>query len=58
MKGNFLPIDKDDDTPIISVQIFGWDIYRIFRDEDKNIIAIVLMKDGVFREFKWSDLTQ
>lgn len=32
--------------------IFGWEVYRVFRDEEKNIICIVLIKDGLFREFK------
>lgn len=44
----------------ISASIYGWDLYRVFRDEKKNIIKIVLKKDNVFREFSfdiqhWAD---
>jgi len=43
----------DDETEIFTtVKIFGWDLFRVFRDAEKNIIKIVLQKDGVFREFK------
>lgn len=35
-----------------TVKIFGWNVWRVFRDEDKNILKIVLEKDGIFKEFK------
>ena len=35
----------------ISASIYGWELYRVFRDKDKNILKIVLEKDGIFREF-------
>jgi len=35
----------------MSVNIFGWELYRVFRDEKKNIIRIVLVKDNIVREF-------
>ncbi len=37
--------------PEISVKIFDWSVYRVFRDEEKNILKIVLEKDGIFQEF-------
>lgn len=43
---------KMSDHEEISASIYGWDLYRVFRDEDKNIIKIVLEKDGIFREFE------
>ncbi len=42
----------DDETEIFAtVKIFGWDLFRVFRDADKNIIKIVLKKDNLFLEF-------
>ena len=37
----------------ISASIYGWDLYRVFRDEKKNIIKIVLEKDNAFREYSF-----
>jgi len=34
-----------------TVKLFDWDIYRVFRDEDKNILKIILSKNNVFKEF-------
>ena len=34
-----------------TVKIFGWDVWRVFRDDKKNILKIVLNKDGLFKEF-------
>lgn len=39
----------------VTVKIFGHNIHRIFRDDKKNIICIVLEKDGVYREFKYDN---
>ena len=36
----------------ITGHIFGLEPYRIFRDADKNVINIVFIKDGLFKEFK------
>ena len=35
----------------MNANIFGWELYRVFRDEKKNIIRIVLVKDNIVREF-------
>ena len=42
---------EEEDPPFFGVQLFGWDIFRIFRDEDKEMIKIVLHKDNEFKEF-------
>lgn len=34
------------------VQIFGWDIFRAFRDKNGEIIKLILMKDGIFHEYE------
>lgn len=39
------------DDPMIGAQIFGWEIYMVFRDEEKNIIKIILHKNGIFKSF-------
>ena len=41
-----------EDPPFFGVQLFGWDIYRIFRDENKEMIKIILVRDGIFHEFE------
>ena len=42
-----------DNTTAIKIlpKIFGWNIYRVFRDADKNILKIILEKDGIYKEF-------
>lgn len=35
----------------ISGHIYGLEPYRIFRDQHGNVITIVFIKDGLFREF-------
>ena len=35
----------------IKGHIFGLEPYRIFRDENKKVITIVFIKDGLFKEF-------
>jgi len=53
VKGNVeLTVNTDDDEIFTTIKIFGWDLWRIFRDEKKNILKIILKKDGIFREFK------
>ncbi len=42
---------EEEDPPFFGVQLFGWDIFRIFRDESKEMIKIVLHKDNEFKEF-------
>lgn len=32
----------------VGISIFGWELYR---DENKEIIKIVLLKDNIFKEF-------
>ena len=42
----------DDETEIFTtIKIFGWHLFRVFRDSKKNIIKIVLKKGNDFREF-------
>ena len=31
--------------------IYGWELYRVYRDEHKKIIKIELVKDNIVREF-------
>ncbi len=38
-------------THELTANIYGWELYRVFRDEHKNILKIVLLKDNVFKEF-------
>ncbi len=46
-------INDDYDPPFFSgVQIFGWDIFRAFRDKNKEIIKLILVKDGIFHEYE------
>ena len=40
-----------EEESMLGVQLFGWDVFRIFRDSDKNMIKIVLKKGNEFREF-------
>jgi len=35
----------------VEVKIFDYNIYRIFRDEDRNIMKIVLERNGKMTEF-------
>lgn len=42
----------DGHTPVI-IKIFGWNLYRIWRDELGQTIAITLEKDGMYRDYKW-----
>lgn len=35
---------------LLSIKIYGWELYRVFRDEQKNILKMVFTKDGVFME--------
>jgi len=44
-------MSEDEDPPFFGVQLFGWDIFRIFRDENKEMIKIVLHKGNEFKEF-------
>ena len=39
------------DFPETCVKIFDWNVWRVFRDEDKNILKIILEKDGITKEF-------
>lgn len=39
--------------PETCVKIYDWNVWRVFRDEDKNILKIVLEKDSLFREFSF-----
>lgn len=40
----------DFDWPLLSLRIFGWEIHRVFRSENKTILKIQLIKDGQFLE--------
>jgi len=40
----------------ITGHIFGLEPYRIFRDKDKEVITIVFIKDGLFKEFVLKDV--
>jgi len=45
-------MQTDDETEIFTtIKIFGWDLYRVFRDSNNNIIKIVLKRDNYFKEF-------
>ncbi len=45
-------IGTDDENEIFTtIKIFGWNLFRVFRDEDKNIIKIVLKRGNYFKEF-------
>jgi len=45
-------IGTDDETEIFTtIKIFGWDLFRVFRDVDKNIIKIILKRGNHFKEF-------
>ena len=35
----------------MNANIFGWELYRVYRDEKKNIIKIQLVKDNIVRDF-------
>lgn len=35
----------------MSANIFGWELYRVYRDEHNEIIRIELVKDNIVREF-------
>ena len=39
------------DFPETSIQVFGWNLFRVFRDDKQEMICIVLEKDGLFKEF-------
>ena len=43
---------SEEDPPFFGVQIFGWDVFRAFRDKNKEIIKLVLVKDGIFHEYE------
>ncbi len=52
VKGNVdLTIGTDKNDIFTTIKIFGWDLWRVFRDEDKNILKIVLKKGNEFRAF-------
>lgn len=45
-------IGTDDENEIFTtIKIFGWDLFRVFRDANKNIIKIVLKRGNYFKEF-------
>jgi len=44
-------MSKEQEPPFFGVQLFGWDIFRIFRDNEGEMLCIVLEKDGLFKEF-------
>jgi len=39
------------DFPETAIQIFGWNLFRVFRDDKQEMICIVLEKNGLFKEF-------
>ncbi len=39
------------EDPALSVKIYDWNVYRIFRDSNENILKIILEKDNAFREY-------
>lgn len=42
-----LEVFDDDDSKVrIVPQIFGWEIYRVWRDENKEIIEIDISQNG------------
>jgi len=52
VKGNVeLTVNTDEDEIFTTIKIFGWDLWRVFRDDKKEIIKIVLQKDNKFKEF-------
>ena len=55
-KETFLSFEMfDQKNTIISPKIFGHDIHRVIRNEEKMITKIILLKDGVFKEFVLND---
>ena len=44
--------DEFYDPPVLGVEIFGWAVHRVFRDDKKEMIKIVLHKDNEFKEFE------
>ncbi len=56
---NEIPVDikfechtnVDEEELYLTAKIFGHDIWRVFRDEKKNIIKIILKKGNEFVEF-------
>ncbi len=46
-----LVLDHDEDEIFTTIKIFGWDLWRVFKDNKKEIIKIVLKKGNDFREF-------
>lgn len=43
---------NEETPPFVEVKLFGHDIYRIFRDDKKNILKIVLKNpEGKLLEF-------
>ena len=35
----------------MQANIYGWELYRVYRDEKKLIIKVELVKDNIVREF-------
>ncbi len=48
-------LNIEEDPEVIGVQIFGWNVWRVFRDEHKNMIKIVLRKGNRTMEFSKDD---
>lgn len=46
-----LVLDHDEDEIFTTIKIFGWNLFRVFRDSKGEMICIVLEKDGLFKEF-------
>jgi hypothetical protein len=42
-----------EDPPMLETKIFGWDVWRVYRDSKKNILKIVLKNKNRFREFEY-----
>ena len=36
---------------VITVKIFDWTIHRIMRNEQKEIVKIILQKNGKYKEY-------
>ena len=52
VKGNVeLTVNTDDTEIFTTIKIFGWDLWRVFRDDKKEMIKIILHKDNEFKEF-------